>query len=45
LKLADGSEVWSGPVPQVVGLPRNPVLVGKRVYVTDGEALFALDAP
>jgi hypothetical protein len=44
LSIADGSEAWKGAVPQASGLARNPVLVGKRVFVTDATGLVALDA-
>ncbi|HEY8039196.1 MAG TPA: PQQ-binding-like beta-propeller repeat protein [Polyangiaceae bacterium] len=45
LSLADGSSVWTGKVPKAPGAVFNPVLVGKRVFVEDGQALYALDAP
>ena len=45
LKLADGTSVWSGKVPQATGTVNNPVLVGKRLFVEDGQAMYALDAP
>ena len=45
LNMTDGTEVWTGKVPMAAGFVNNPVLVGKRVYVEDGQALYALDAP
>jgi len=45
LRLADGSSVWSGKPAGMTGAAFNPVLVGKRVFVEDGMALYALDAP
>jgi hypothetical protein len=45
LALADGTDRWQGAVPMAMGLVRNPVLVGKRVYLEDGMAMLALDAP
>jgi outer membrane protein assembly factor BamB len=44
ISLVDGKEQWSGPVTGAKGALRDPVLVGKRVYVMDGEGVFALDA-
>jgi outer membrane protein assembly factor BamB len=50
LSLSDGHEVWSGGVSKAIGSVREPVIIGKRVYVTDTPndpsqaGLIALDA-
>jgi len=44
LRMTDGTEVWTGKVPMAPGAVNNPVLVGKRLIVEDGQALYALDA-
>jgi hypothetical protein len=44
LRMTDGTEVWTGKVPMAPGAVHNPVLVGKRLIVEDGQALYALDA-
>ena len=45
LELAHGKSVWTGKVPQAPGAVYDPVLVGKRLYVEDSQALYALDGP
>lgn len=36
LSIASGTQAWSGTAPSAIGPVRNPVIVGSRVYVTDG---------
>ena len=45
LRLADGTEVWSGVPKGASGRVRNPIVVGKRLYAVDDSGLIAMDSP
>jgi hypothetical protein len=45
LSLSDGQEIWFGAVGGASGQLRNPVIIGKRLYVMDDNALVALTSP
>lgn len=36
IDLTTGLTRWQGVVPSAVGVPKNPVIAGNRLYVTDG---------
>ena len=45
LDLASGAVLGTTEIAMAMGTIVDPVIVGKRLYVTDGQGLVALDAP